>query len=308
MITNIIVTGATGVIGTALVSELKANSGQHVVALSSHHVDLTDFGATTALFQQYRPAIVYHLAARVFGIMGNVGTQGQAYLNNVRINTNTLEAARLAGAKKVVGMGSTAIYSDQVALPMREEDIWMGAPHGSEFGYAHAKRGMLAQLQAYEDEWGLDYAYCVSTNLFGPNDRFDEQRGHVLPSLISKFHRAARDGSTVTVWGSGKPERDFLYCKDAARAIRLVGEQFSGPINLASGASISIRDTVELLRDIVGHGIDVQWDRSKPDGQMLRAYDISKLRALGFDTAYSLKAALTETYRWYSENSLSARR
>ena len=246
-----------------LVSELKVNSGLRVIALSSKDGDLTDFSSTVALFQQYRPTIVYHLAARVSGIMGNLNAQGQAYLDNVRINTNTIEAARLSGAAKIVAMGSAAIYSDQVALPMREEEIWQGAPHGSEAGYAHAKRGMLAQLQAYQHQYGLDYAYCVSTNLFGPNDRFDEQNGHVLPSLISKFHRAVNEGTPVTVWGTGRPRRDFLYAPDAARAMRLIGEHFSGPINLASGVHISIQDTVELIRKVIDPDIEINWDRGK---------------------------------------------
>jgi GDP-L-fucose synthase len=305
---TILITGASGVIGTALVDELRANGGKPVVALASRDVDLTDFAATVALFRHHRPAIVYHLAARVSGIMGNLRAQGQAYFDNARINTNAIEAARLAGATKVVAMGSAAIYSDIVKLPMREDDIWLGAPHGSEAGYAHAKRGMLAQLQAYQDQYGLDYAYGVSTNLFGPHDRFDEQQGHVLPSLISKFHRAARDGSAVTVWGSGAPRRDFLYSKDAARALRLIGESFTGPINLASGTTISIQETAELIRAIADPAIEINWDRGKPDGQRLRDYDVSRLQALGFAPAFTLEAALAETYRWYADNAAQARR
>lgn len=305
---DIIVTGASGVVGNALVAELEANDGRRVIALSSRDVDLTDFAATLALFSRYRPEIVYHLAGRVFGIMGNLKTQGQAYFDNVRINTHTVEAARLAGAGKVVAMGSAAIYSDKVPLPMREEDIWLGPPHGSEFGYAHAKRGMLAHLAAYRDQYGLDYAYCVSTNLFGPHDRFDEQHGHVLPSLISKFYRAAQDGTAVSVWGTGTPKRDFLYAKDAARAIRMIGDGFTGPINLASGTSVSIRDAVEMIRAIAGPQLEIVWDASKPDGQRLRAYDIGKLRALGFQPSLSLEAALAETYRWYEANSARVRR
>jgi GDP-L-fucose synthase len=306
---TILITGASGVIGNALVAELQVNGGgRPVVALASRDVDLTDFAPTVALFQRHHPAIVYHLAARVFGIMGNLHTQGQAYFDNARININVIEAARLAGAAKVVAMGSAAIYSDMVPLPMREEDIWLGAPHGSEAGYAHAKLGMLAQLQAYQDQYGLDYAYGVSTNLFGPHDRFDEQRGHVLPSLISKFHRAAQQGGAVTVWGSGAPRRDFLYSKDAARALRLIGEGFTGPINLATGTSISIQETAELIRAIVDSAIEIIWDRSKPDGQRLRDYDVSKLRALGFVPSFSVEAALAETYHWYADNVVQARR
>jgi GDP-L-fucose synthase len=303
---KIVVTGASGLMGRALVAELET-TGAEIVALSSKDADLTDASAAEALFARHRPELVYHLAARVSGIMGNLRTQGQAYLDNARINTNVVEAARRAGARKFVAMGSAAIYSDIVALPMREEDVWAGPPHASEAGYAHAKRGMLAQLEAYRNQWGLDFAYCISTNLFGPHDRFDEAYGHVLPSLVSKFHRAAREGSAPIVWGSGEPRRDFLYAADAARAMRMIGEGFTGAINLASGTEVSIREVATLLAEIAGCG-DITWDRSKPDGQKLRAYDVTKLRALGFTPAHDLRSGLERTYQWYATHSDRARR
>lgn len=303
-----LVTGASGLMGHALVDELRANAAGQVVGVTSRDVDLTDFEATRRFFAAAKPDVVYHLAARVFGVMGNLRAQGQGYLDNMRMNTNVVEAARLAGATKVVAMGSAAIYSDTVALPMSEEQIWNGPPHSSEAGYAHAKRGMLAHLEAYRDQYGLDYAYCVSTNLFGPHDRFDEQFGHVLPSLLSKFLRANRTGGGVTIWGSGTPQRDFLYSKDAALAMRMIGEGFTGPINLATGKAISIAETVQAVAEVSGFEGAVEWDRSKPDGQKLRAYDVGKLAALGFAPRYTLREALAETYAWLERNAATARR
>ena len=306
---SILITGAGGVIGRALFEELKAKGGgRPIMAITSAAIDLTDFENTVSFINQYRPEIIYHLAARVSGIMGNLKSQGQAYFDNIRINSNIIEAARISGVKKIVAMGSTAVYSDIAPLPMREEDIWLGPPHSSEAGYAHAKRGMLAQLQAYYDQYGLDYAFCISTNLYGPHDRFDEHHGHVLPSLISKFYRAAKFGGAVTVWGSGSPRRDFLYCKDAASALRLIGEDYTGAINMATGTNVSIREIAELIGLIAGSEIEIRWDASKPDGQRLRDYDCSKLRALGFLPKYDLEAGLEETYRWYAENFEKARR
>ena len=304
---RVLVTGASGLMGRALLEALRAE-GAEAIGLTSRDADLTDFTAARTVIARHRPGIVYHLAARVRGIMGNVGAHGQAYLDNVRMNTNAVEAARLAGARKVIAMGSAAIYADAVPLPMREEDVWAGPPHGSEVGYAHAKRGMLAQLESYRDQWGLDFAYCISTNLFGPHDKFDERHGHVIPSLISKFHRAVRNGETVTVWGTGTPRRDFLYVKDAARAMVLIGRAFSGPINLASGNSVSIREAVELIADVSGYASEVVWDATKPDGQMLRAYEVSKLAALGFSPCYPLRDGLAETFAWFDANADSARR
>lgn len=301
---RIVVTGASGLMGKALVDELRAG-GADVVAVSSRDADLTDADAAVAVFQQHRPELVFHLASRVRGIMGNHGVHGEAYLENIRINTNAIEAARLAGARKIVAMGSAAIYGDAVPLPMREDDIWIGPPHPAEIGYAHAKRAMLAQLEAYRDQWGLEFAYAVSTNLFGPHDRFDERHGHVIPSLISKFHRAPE---RLTVWGTGVPRRDFLYVKDAARALSLIGERVTGAINLATGTAISIRDTVGLIAEISGFRGDIEWDATKPDGQRLRAYDVSRLEAVGFKPAWTLRDALSETFAWYRENAGAARR
>jgi GDP-L-fucose synthase len=251
--------------------------------------------------------VVFHLAARVAGIGGNLAAPGEFFYENLVINTNVIEAARRAGAGKVVAVGTAAIYSDLVALPMSEDDLWLGPPHHSEAPYGHAKRAMLAHLEAYRQQYGLDFAYCILTNTFGPHDTFDEQRGHVMPSLISKFHRAANEGGAVTVWGTGAPTRDFLYVKDAARAIRLAGVGHSGPINVASGAAVSIRDVVEVIGTVSGHAGEVRWDASKPDGQPARGYDVSRLRALGFQPAYDLVAAVAETYAWYRDNRAVAR-
>ena len=303
-----IVTGATGLLGRAVCDELRASTDMVVVGVGSSDVDLTDFAATRDFFAEHRPKIVYHLAARVAGIMGNMRAQGQGYFDNVLMNTNVVEAARLAGVTKIVAMGSSAIYSDAVTLPMTEDQIWSGAPHPAEAGYAHAKRGMLAHLDAYRDQYGLDYAYCVSTNLFGPHDKFDEKHGHVIPSLLSKFHRAVQEGDSISVWGTGSPMRDFLYSKDAAVAMRMIGDRFTGPINLATGSAVSIRDTVDVIKDVSGFTGPLEWDATKPDGQKLRQYDVGKLRALGFRPAYDLRRALQETYDWLVQNAATVRR
>ena len=305
---RVLVTGGSGMVARALAAELAAAGYDQVTLLARADADLMDTAATEAAFRQARPGIVYHLAGRVHGIMGNISGQGQAFLHNIRINTNVVEAARLAGARKIVAMGSAAVYSDAAPLPMREADVFTGAPHGSEAAYAHAKRAMLAQLAAYRDEYGLDYAYCIATNMFGPHDRFDERHGHVIPSLLSKFERALRTGSPIEVWGSGTPRRDFLYAPDAARALRLVGERFTGPINLATGTAVSIAETVSLMAEVTGYTGAILWDRSKPDGQMMRDYDISQLRSLGFAPAHDLGTALGETFAWLTERINQVRR
>jgi GDP-L-fucose synthase len=305
---RVLVTGATGVVGTAL-QEMLAKSGyDDVIAVGSADADLTDIDQTDALFASARPDLVFHLAARVYGLLGNLANKANVFLENTRINTNVVDAACRNGASKIVAMGSAAIYSDDVPLPMKESNIWMGEPHDSEAAYAHSKRGMLAQLVAYRQQYGLDFAYCVSTNLYGPNDRFDENWGHVLPSLISKFHRGATTGAAVSVWGTGSDRRDFLYTDDAAEAMLLIAERYTGAINLATGESHTICDAVKMLTAISGLPGEVTWDTTKPDGQHLRDYDVSKLRQLGFEPKYDLEAGLRRTYEWFDANQRAVRR
>ncbi len=295
-------------VGRALVQELREAGYPHVVSMGRADADLRDPARTEAAVAAAGPDVVYHLAGRVHGIMGNLRAQAAIYLDNIRINTNVVEAARLAGARKVVAMGSAAVYSDLVALPMREAELWSGAPHGSEAAYAHAKRAMLAHLEAAHDQYGLDYTFLIATNMFGPHDKFDEQNGHVVPSLLSKFERAVRTGGAVEIWGSGTPRRDFLFAADAARAIRLAGEQVTGPINLATGATIAIAELVDMLVEITGFDGPVLWDRSKPDGQVLRAYDTARLQALGFAPAFTLPEALRQSFAWLQAHRAQARR
>ncbi len=307
-IERVLVTGASGVVGRALVDELRSSGRYQVVTVSRAQADLRDPDAARRCLDAVKPAVVFHLAAKVAGLGGNLGVPGEMIYENLLINGSVIEAARAAGVRKIVAAGSTAIYSDRVALPMKEEDLWAGEPHASEAAYGHAKRTMLAQLEAYRAQYGIDYAFSISTNVYGPHDRFDEAHGHVTPTLISKFHRAAHTGEPVVVWGDGAARRDFLFSKDLARAMRIVAERWTGPINLASGQVVSIRELVEALRALSGHTGDVFWDSTRPNGQLSRAYDVDKLRGLGFKPAYSLAAGLKETYDWYSRNSDVARR
>ena len=305
---RVLITGVSGVLGLALRNELEQHNFQSVFSVSSSDADMTDQTQTERLLSDIRPALIFHLAARVSGIMGNLVAQGSAFLDNCRINTNLIEASRRYGARKIVALGTTAIYSDLAPLPKSEADIWLGPPHASEAGYGHAKRSMLAQLDAYRDQYGLDFAYCISTNLFGPGDRFDEKHGHVIPSLISKFHRGVHHGDEVTVWGSGEPRRDFLYSRDAARALRVIADRWSGPINLVSGRTTTIKQCAELIAQAAGYTAPIRWDTTKPDGQMMREYDYSGLATMGVRPPDNLKYALQETYNWYADNVDVARR
>ncbi len=297
---KIIVTGAAGLVGSALVDHLRSEGYEHVFPLQRSDCDLLDTSATFAIFEQRRPDHVFHAAARVYGIMGSMKNQAKSFYENCMINTNVVEASRRAGARKITVMGTGAVYPfPSPGLPLKEDMIFLGRPYPANAGYANAKLATLAMLEAYEESYGLKWAYIVSGNLFGPRDKFDVEFGHVVPSLIKKFYDAKKGGRMVNVWGDGSAQRDILYVKDAARVALAVMNGVDGPVNMGSGEVYRIRDVVDTLGELTGMSGRIEWDPSKPNGQAYRAYDLSKIVRLGFKPVYSLRAGLEETWTWY---------
>lgn len=296
---TILMTGASGVLGRALLALLH-EKGEPVVTISSIQTDLRDRDRTLSLVREISPRLIYHLAAKVHGLGGNSAFPAEMFIDNMRINSNIVEAANASGCEKIVAVSTVAIYASSAPKPVREDSIWDGRPHHSEEAYGHAKRAMLAQLEAFKAQYGLRFAYPILTNIYGPHDRFDSDHGHVIPSLVSKFFQSSRTGAPVSVWGTGVAERDFLYSEDAARALMLVAADHDGPINIASGKTVPIRTAVERLSAHSGVS-DIRWDTTKPDGQLERSYDVSKIHALGFEPATSLAEGLAKTYDWYAE-------
>jgi len=305
--TKILVTGANGLVGTALVDELNKQGYKNLYLITRDLCDLTHFESVKSLFLKISPEIVFHNAAAVYGIGGNLKNQGSIFLENSLINAHVIESSRLAGVKKIIAMGSVAAYPDPKCEPVKEDQIWDGPPHASESSYGHAKRSMLAQLLAYHENYGLDFAYVISTNLYGPNDKFDCQNGHVIPSLIRKFYDAKKNGDTVFVWGDGSSARDFLYSKDMARALVLIMKEFMGCINVASGNKIRIKDVVSFLSNYYDMSDKIEWDNRMPNGRKFYELDLTRLKNLGFEPGYSYKEGLIETLDWFSstyENNL----
>jgi GDP-L-fucose synthase len=297
---RILVTGAAGLMGSALVDHLRAEGYENVSPLARADCDLGDTAATFAEFERRRPVHVFHAAARVYGIGGSLKNQGPLFYDNCVMNTNVVEASRRADVRKVTVMGTGAVYPfPSPGLPLKEEMIFLGRPHSAHAGYANAKLAMLAMLEAYHDSYGLEWAYIVSANLFGPRDRFDAETGNVVPSLIKKFYDAKKSGGAVTVWGDGSAQRDFVYIKDAARIALGVMNSVDGPVNMGSGQVYRIGDVVDALAEIAGMGDRIEWDHSKPNGQGYRAYDLSKIGGLGVKPAYSISEGLKETWDWY---------
>jgi len=306
---KIVITGGGGLVGNALTEFLGDKGYTNVVSLRSGDGDLTEWGEAREVFARLAPAYVFHLAARVYGIRGNIENKGVSFRDNVMINTNVVEACRLSGVRKITAMGSGCVYPyPSPGLPLREDMIWQGRPHESEDSYAHAKRAMLAQLIAYREQYGMPFAFVISANLYGPHDKFDVDHGHVTPSLVRKFFEARQSGGRVSVWGDGSARRDFIYSTDVAAALVAIMEGIEGPLNMGSGNVHSIRDIVDALGDITGLTHKVDWDASKPNGQDYREYDLTALRSTGFEAIVPLREGLARTYAWYEASHKHARR
>jgi GDP-L-fucose synthase len=298
-IDRILITGASGMLGTALRQELRKQD----------YIDITGCprigaGSIDNVFKRYAPDYVFHLAGRVRGIGGNMANQADAFYDNITVNTSVIEACRKFKVKKVIAMGSGAVYHDTI-FEACEDDIWLGAPHSSEYGYAQAKRAMLAQLECYN----LPYIFAISANLYGPHDNFNLEKGHVIPSLIRKFYEAKRDGKAPVVWGTGTAMRDFMYVDDAARAlIKLMESALNGPVNIGSGDPVTIMDVVRHLLKIADIEKYNSWDNTKPDGVKCRQYNLDRLRRTDFKCTYNLATGLKAAYDWFAAHYDEARK
>jgi len=295
---KILITGGTGLVGKALEAALLNIGCKYVSTIGNKDCDLRSFDTTMNGFTWLKPDYVFHLAAKVYGIGGNQAFKADSLYDNVAINTNVIECCRRIGVKKVVAMGSGCVYPVvNDGKDLTEDQIWLGPPHESEDSYAHAKRLMLAQLIANKQQYNMDYAFAISGNLYGEYDKFDEEYGHVVPALISKFYTAERNKMKAIVWGTGIAKRDFTYSGDIARALIYLMDCFDGPINIGSGNIHAIKEIIDILQELTG--VSVIWDTTKPDGQSCRYYNLDKLKSLGFEPKVFLKEGIEKTYNWY---------
>jgi GDP-L-fucose synthase len=296
---KILITGGNGLVGSALAAELKNQGYTDLVPLTRQCCNLTNFEEVKTLFHLIKPDVVFHMAASVYGIGGNARNPATIFLDNILMNTHVIEASRQAEVEKIIAMGTIAAFPEPKVIPIKEDHIWDGPPHKSESSYGHAKRAMLAQLLAYQENYGLDFSYVISTNLYGPGDKFDIQQGHVIPSLIRKFYEAQKANSEVVIWGDGSAARDFLYTKDMARALVLVMNKHSGPINIASGAKTMIKDVVSFLSDYFDMEDRTRWDTTMPNGRQFYEIDLYNLKSIGFSPMYTIQSGLQETLEWF---------
>ena len=304
---RVVVTGGAGFLGSFVVEKLRERGCQKVIAPHSKDYDLRDRDAIVRLFQAAQPHIVIHLAAVVGGIGANRANPGRFFYDNAIMGIELMEYARQFGVEKFVAVGTVCAYPKFTPVPFKEEDLWNGYPEETNAPYGLAKKMLLVQAQAYRSQYGFNGIYLLPVNLYGPGDNIDLETSHVIPALIRKFIDAkeATVGGrplAVTVWGSGKPTREFLYVEDAAEGILLATEYYneSDPVNLGSGMEISIKDLVHLISRLTGFKGEIVWDTSKPDGQPRRRLDTSKAeRLFNFQAKTPFEEGLRHTIDGY---------
>ncbi len=300
---RVVVTGGAGFLGSFVVEKLRERGAESLFVPRRQEYDLRDAAAIRRLYERTRPDVVIHLAAVVGGIGANRRHPGRFFYDNAVMGIQLIELARQFGVGKFVCVGTVCSYPKFTPVPFRETDLWAGYPEETNAPYGLAKKMLLVQLQAYRQEYGFSGIYLIPTNLYGPRDHFDLENSHVIPALIRKCVEAQERGEPkIVVWGTGRATREFLYVEDAAEAIVLAAERYDGPepVNIGSGEEISIRDLVDLIRDLTGYRGDVEWDTSKPDGQPRRRIDTTRAREwLGWEARTPLREGLRRTIEWY---------
>ena len=249
--------------------------------------------------------MVIHLAAKVGGIGLNREKPGELFYENLIMGVQLMEAARLAGVKKFVGVGTVCAYPKFTPVPFQETDLWSGYPEETNAPYGLAKKMLLVQSQAYRQQYGFNSIYLLPVNLYGPGDNFDPSSSHVIPALIKKVIEAKKNNDKyIDVWGTGSASREFLYAEDAAEGIVRAAIKYNKPepINLGSGMEITIKDLIKLICEITDYKGKIRWDKSKPDGQPRRCLDVSKAKVeFGFEATTNFRDGLKRTIDWYSQ-------
>jgi GDP-L-fucose synthase len=301
---KILVTGGNGLVGSEFI-------GDHYFKPNSKEVDLRITTEVNTLIGLNNFDGIIHCAAKVGGVGSNMNYKGEFFYDNVMMNTNIIEGARLFGVKNLVSFLSTCIFPDKIEYPLSENKIHMGPPHHSNDAYAYAKRMVDAQIKAYNEQYGLNYKSVIPTNIYGPNDNYDIINGHVLPSLIHKCYLARENKTPLTIWGSGKPLREFIFSKDVAKLTEWVLYNYNEnqPIILSTSEEISIKEVVNVIIELMNFKGEVKFDSTKPDGQFRKPSDNSKIKSylpnFKFTSFYD---GLKETIDWFENNYESVRK
>jgi GDP-L-fucose synthase len=306
----IYVAGHNGLVGSAVVRALERQGYRSLLRRSHRELDLTEQAAVREFFDRERPHAVIMAAARVGGIHANNAHPAQFIRDNLLIQDNVIDAAYRSGVGKFVFLGSSCIYPKLAAQPITEDSLLTGSLEPTNEWYAVAKIAGLKMCQAYRREYGFNAISLMPTNLYGPGDNFDLTNSHVLPALIRKFHEAkVRGNAAVTIWGTGRPRREFLHVDDLAEAVVYLLESYEGEqiLNVGRGEDVTILELAELVQSIVGFEGSLEFDATKPDGTPRKLLDTSRLSALGWKPRISLKEGIEQTYDWFRRHVAEAR-
>lgn len=300
---TIIVAGATGLVGSAIVKTFESK-GQSVVGIDRSVVNLLDTVATEDFIVTTKPSLIVDAAAIVGGISANNAHPVKFLADNLMIQGNLMRAAHKAGVPEFVFLGSSCSYPRDCAQPIKEEYLMTGPLETTNSAYAVAKIAGIEMINAYRKEYGTKWISLMPTNLYGPRDNFDLNNSHVLPAFIRRFIEAVESGAKkVTLWGSGAAQREFLHVDDLASAVVLASEKYdsSMPLNIGSGNSLSIKELAQKVAHAAGFRGEIEWDSTKPDGTPRKTLDISRIKALGWKPAIALDEGIASTIAWYKE-------
>ena len=299
---KIYVAGHNGLVGSALVRQLKRQGYTNLLCRARDEVDLTDQRQTHVFFEAEKPEYVFLAAAKVGGIEANRTLPAEFSYVNQMIQCNVIHASYLFGVKKLLFLGSSCIYPKMAPQPIREEYLLTGPLEPTNEAYALAKINGLRMCQYYKVQYGCDFISCMPTNLYGPGDNFDLTTSHVLPALLRKVHEAKqKDQPYVEIWGTGKPRREFMYVDDMADACVFLMERYDGMehVNIGTGEDISIRELAEIICEVVGYRGELKYKTDMPDGTPRKLLDVTRLHEMGWRHAIELRTGIQKSYQYY---------
>ena len=303
---KIFVAGHKGLVGSAIVRYLESNGHTNIITKSREELDLTDTIAVKQFFMKEKPEYVFLAAAKVGGIGGNSDYPADFIYQNLMIQSNVIHSAYISGVQKLLFLGSSCIYPKFAKIPITEDQLLSGYLEPSNDSYAIAKIAGIKMCQAYRKQFGFNAVAVMPTNLYGPNDNFDHNYGHVLPSLIAKFHGSKEKSEhwVVKLWGDGSPKREFLHVDDLAEALYIIMERYDDGeiINVGTGEDITIKELSEMIVEVTGYENEYEWDTTKPNGTLRKVLNVDKVKSLGWEPKIELKEGLESTYEWYKES------
>lgn len=298
----IMVAGSQGMVGSAIVRNLKSKGYKNIIETTRKDVNFTDQVETEIYFHEVKPDYVFLAAAKVGGIYANKKYKAEFIYENLMIQSNIIHNSYISGTRKLLFLGSSCIYPKYTSQPITEDKLLSGPLESTNDAYAVAKIAGIQMCKSYREQYGFNAISLMPTNLYGPNDNFDPDTSHVLPGMIHKFHSSSYN--TVTLWGDGSPKREFLYVDDLAEACHICMEKYndSDIINVGTGEDISIFELSNIIKSVTGFSGNLEWNKTMPNGTPRKVLNVDKIKSLGWEPQTSLRDGIKKTYEWYLKN------